>query len=291
MQIPVLIWNAERGWASFWFQTGRAVPAAGLKPAQVLAMALGQIGYLTPWIFAALAAALAASFRARSDGDERRRMLACLALPPIVVFTIVPLWGDRGFPHWAMPGWFFAYPLMGAWLAERPGRWRPDLWAWGTAGLLGLAGLAAALDLPSYAITTFHLSRHVARDPVAETLDWTSLRDPALSGGVDFYVATDWPSGGKLAIGMGRKAHVFVFSDDPRSLGAFNESARFVGRDGLVVVPSAQLASVLPMLRLYFASLDPPRLVQLQAPLGPGQELALVRGRGLTHGFPLAYPQ
>ena len=48
--------------------------------------------------------------------DERRLFLLCLSLPPIVLFTVTPLWGGRGQPHWAMPGWFFAFALMGAWL-------------------------------------------------------------------------------------------------------------------------------------------------------------------------------
>ena len=46
--------------------------------------------------------------------DERRMFLLCLSLPPIVVFSVTPLWGGRGFAHWAMPGWFFTFALMGA---------------------------------------------------------------------------------------------------------------------------------------------------------------------------------
>ena len=42
--------------------------------------------------------------------------------------------------------------------------------------------------------------------------------------------------------------------------------------------PNARLVIITP----YFTSLDAPRSLQLPAPLGPGQELMLVRGRGLT---------
>lgn len=90
MQAPVLIWNAEHGWASFLFQTGRAAPG-GLRPAQVLSVAIGQVGYLTPWIFFALTGALVSALRTPAGNDERPRWLACLALPPILVFTIIPL--------------------------------------------------------------------------------------------------------------------------------------------------------------------------------------------------------
>ena len=53
----------------------------------------------------------------RAARDERRLFLVCLALPTIVVFTLTPLWGAKGLPHWSMPGWLFVYPLLGAWLA------------------------------------------------------------------------------------------------------------------------------------------------------------------------------
>ena len=139
---PVFIWNAEHDWASFAFQGGRGSPGLHLRPLQVIAMLLGEIAYLTPWIFAALVGALVAAARRARQGDDKRLFLLCLALPPIVVFTLTPLWGARGLPHWPMPGWFFAYPLMGAWLVE-PWARRLDLrrWAIGTAALM--AALAA----------------------------------------------------------------------------------------------------------------------------------------------------
>jgi 4-amino-4-deoxy-L-arabinose transferase-like glycosyltransferase len=52
MIIPVIVWNAEHGWASFEFQGGRGVPAGGLRPAQLATRVLGQIAFLSPWIFA-----------------------------------------------------------------------------------------------------------------------------------------------------------------------------------------------------------------------------------------------
>ena len=83
-------------------------------------MALGEIAYLSPWIFVPLAAGV--SGRGAGGTTSGNLFLLCLALPPIVVFTITPLWGARGFPHWTTPGWFFAFALMGAWIDERARR-------------------------------------------------------------------------------------------------------------------------------------------------------------------------
>ena len=86
-------------------------------------MALGEIAYLSPWLFVPLVMGLVAAWRKR--GDERRLFLVCLALPPIVVFTLTPLWGARGLPHWTMPGWFFVFALAGR-LGRGPGDRRSD---------------------------------------------------------------------------------------------------------------------------------------------------------------------
>ena len=80
-------------------------------------MALGEIAYLSPWIFAPLVGGPGRGL-ARSERTSGGFSSSASPLPPIVLFTMTPLWGARGLPHWTMPGWFFAFPLMGAWLDE-----------------------------------------------------------------------------------------------------------------------------------------------------------------------------
>ena len=53
MITPVIVWNAQHGWASFEFQGARGVPAGGLRPAQFATMVLGQIAFLSPCDFCA----------------------------------------------------------------------------------------------------------------------------------------------------------------------------------------------------------------------------------------------
>ncbi len=103
-------------------------------------MAIGEIAFLSPWIAAPLVAALIDGAR-RAARDERRLFLVCLALPTIVVFTLTPLWGAQGLPHWPMPGWLFVYPLMGAWLAE-PRAAALSLRRWAIVSAALLAALA-----------------------------------------------------------------------------------------------------------------------------------------------------
>ena len=120
LQAPTVIWNAENNWISLSFQAARGAPDGHIRLANALAAALGQILYLTPWVFAGLVLGVIWAFRAARRGDERGLFLVALAAPPIAVFTLTPIWGDRGLPHWPMPGWFFLYPLLGAALAGVP---------------------------------------------------------------------------------------------------------------------------------------------------------------------------
>ena len=291
MASPVFIWNWRHGWASFSFQGERGAMAGEWRPAQVAAMLLGEIAFLTPWIFVPLAGALVAGAR-RAFEDEKRLFLVCLALPPILVFTLTPLWGARGLPHWPMPGWFFAFPLMGAWLGE-PWAARHNLrrWAIVSAGLIG----AIAVLLVSHAATGW-LTRLVPLsagvvDPTLETLDWGALRAaPALRDGAVFVVATKWTEGGKIALALGPRTPVLVFSDDPRGMAYLDDSARFVGRDGIVVVPQNRRDETLAKLGPYFSGFDPPQSLALGRAGRDEIPIALVPAHGLTRAFPVPYP-
>ncbi len=289
---PVVVWNAEHGWVSFLFQGMRAVPAEKWRPLQFPAMALGEIAYLTPWIFAALAGALIAALRGEGRPDEKRLFLACLALPPILLFTLTPLWGPRGYPHWAMSGWLFAYPLMGAWLAAPWARqWNLRRWAAGTAALLALAALVAGTQAATGWIERLAGPPRQVRDLTLEMLDWTPvLAAPSFQTPHEFIVATDWPDAAKLMQALGPGTPVFLFSEDPRGMAAFNDSARFIGKDALIVVPRERLAATLVNLKGYFDRIDPPQFFSFGRGGQNEIELALAPAHGLTRAFPVPYP-
>lgn len=291
MVTPVFVWNWRHGWVSFAFQGARGAAGGAWRPEQVGQILLGQIALLGPWIFAPLAAALYAGAR-RARGDDRQLFLVCLALPPIVVFTLTPLWGARGLPHWPMPGWFFAFPLLGAWLGE-PWARALALRRWAIA----YAGLAAALAVlvVSHAATGWATRLIPARadvvDPTLEMLDWSALRDaPALQGEPAFVVATKWTEAGKIGLALGPSRPLLTFSGDPRGMAFLDDSARYVGRDGVLVVPARRLSETLEALRPYFQRFGPPQSLTLKRGGRDEVELALAPALGLTRAFPVPYP-
>ena len=40
-------------------------------------------------------------------------------MPPVLLFALMPLLGQRAIPHWFNSGWLFAFPLVGGWLGAR----------------------------------------------------------------------------------------------------------------------------------------------------------------------------
>jgi Dolichyl-phosphate-mannose-protein mannosyltransferase len=290
MVTPVIVWNTEHDWASFAFQGGRGVPDGRLHPVQLSIMAVGQIVFLSPWIFAPLVAGLASAFRQRAD--ERRLFLLCLSLPPIILFTLTPLWGGRGQPHWTMPGWFFAFPLMGVWLIERGVSIAAlRLQAVASSALLAATAGVAILDASTgwpWAVLT---ARWGLADPISETFEWRELRTaPILVQSPGFVVATKWSDAGRIALALGPKTPVFVLSNDPRGFAFLGGGASLVGRSGIVVTPAADLKSTLAGAAPFFAALGEPQFITLGRRDASGVELALIPASGLTRRLPLPYP-
>ena len=287
MTTPVFLWNARHGWGSFAFQGSRGAAGSGLKPLQFVEIVAGQIAYLSPWLFVPLVVGLAAAFR-RAD-DERRLFLLCLALPAILVFTVTTLWGAPGLPHWTMPGWLFAFPLMGAWLDEKVvsdlSLSRGAAISTGLlAGLVALAAVQAATGSPLSLLPSIP-------DPTLETMDWRGLRDaPIMQPPPAFVVATRWSDAGKIAMAMGPSVPVYVMSWDPRGWAFVPGGDANLGRDGVIVTRAGDFPIVRGVLEPLFAKLGEPRALTLTRNGEPAAPLTLVPAVGLTRPLPLPYP-
>ena len=306
--LPVIIWNADNGWVSFAFQTGRALPGSGLHPTWVLGMALGETALISPWIAIPLTIAAAGSLAtvvrrpspeaidgSASSGDVQTAdaLLLSLAVPTVVAFTVSPLWSSRGLPHWPMPAWLFLYPILGSWIAADGHRhFDPRKWVIGSTtafAVLLVAGWGAVRDgWISLAIPAATASR----DPTLEALDWSRLREsaPVTDAHAAFAVAVRWMDAGKVAIALGPDVPTYVFSDDPRQFAFEPAVSRYLGRDAVIVMPAQLVPARLPLLRPYFAALDPIEHVWIGRDDRREVDLAVIHARTLLAPFPLPYP-
>ncbi len=112
---PALIWNARHGWVSFLFQGGRA--SGHLFPWGPLAATGGAAVFFLPWIWLPLVWCGIDALR-RGPADRERWLLVCLALPPILFFTMISLRSHILF-HWTAPGYLMLVPLLGDAIARR----------------------------------------------------------------------------------------------------------------------------------------------------------------------------
>jgi 4-amino-4-deoxy-L-arabinose transferase-like glycosyltransferase len=255
---PAIVWNAENGWVSIAFQAGRGVPGGGLHIGNVLANIAGQAIWMLPWIFVPMAIAVWLALRA-GRAAERSWYCLCLALPAIAIFTIVPLWGDRGLPHWQMPGWLMLYPILGVYLAHMATtRAWPRYWVYASVALL--VGLSAIIV--THAATGFGkrlFPTLLARDPTLEALEWTNLpaelKSRGLLGGKGlFIIAPNWIEAGKIDQVLGGAIPVLVVGDEPKQF-AFRYAAKdFLGRDALAIGSMDSMRGMEAGLGRYFES-------------------------------------
>ena len=113
--MPVLIWNASHGWASFWFQSVRrfeAEPEFGLHR-----MVLHNLVLVTPVVVALLPWFLRTPPDAETRERRIRRLLVLAFALPLGLFLAYTLY-NRAHPHWSGPAWIAALPLLGAAIAR-----------------------------------------------------------------------------------------------------------------------------------------------------------------------------
>jgi hypothetical protein len=253
-------------------------------------MVLGEIAFLSPWIFAPLVAGLANGLRRWQD--ERYRFLLCLSLPAIIVFTLTPLWGGRGQPHWTMPGWFFSFALMGAWIDEL-GVSVGVLRRWAvlsSALLVAIAAIAMLQVSTGWPLVMLTARSHLG-DPTLEGFEWRDLRRaPIFNQPPRFVISTKWSDAGKIALALGPRIPIFVLSNDPRGWAFLDDSGSFVGQDGVIIAPVAELASTLAVESTLFTRMGEPQLYTLGRLGRPEIELALIPAFGLKERLPTPYP-
>lgn len=227
---PVLVWNVRHDWASFGFQSGRAFSGMA-NPANFLAVQAGQSAFLLPWTWALALIAIARGILwPRLDAE---RIFAVLAVLPVLVFGATSFFGSEILPHWAMPGFLFAFPLVGAWSARMLGRMPravPRLLA-GSAVAVPLVALLAVMQT-NHALLTRALG---LSSPGFDwtILSWDALADDFAGRGIladsqSYLVPGSWISGGKAGHALGPSLPVapppkdprhFAFLDDPRTQG------------------------------------------------------------------------
>jgi len=261
MVSPVIIWNMQHDWASIAFQAGRGSPGGGIKVGNMLANIGGQFIWMFPWIFVPM---VIAAWYALREGRANERSWLCLslALPTVLIFTLTPLWGERGLPHWQMPGWLMLYPVLGDYLAQIGWRSRRVVrWASiSTVLLVALAGIILGHAATGYGRVLFP-AVFAKGDPTLEALEWTGVRDELNRRGLldrpGIFIVTTHPiAAGKIDQAISGQVPVVVMFGETKQYGFRWDPASFVGRDAIVVGREHTMGRVQAELAPYFESIE-----------------------------------
>ena len=275
---PVVAWNASHGWASFAFQGGRA----GLRKldlAAPLVTLAGEALFLLPWLWLPLAVLWGRALW-RGPSDRAPWLLAWLGFGPIVLFVAIAAWSPRVLYHWAAPGYLFAFPLLGRWVATRLDT-APVVTRRALAGTA--AFLVAALGLATAELNLNLL--HLPGDKLRQGLDWTPLR-PALAarGLLDRPIAApSWADAGKLGYALGKEVPgVLCLNVDCRQFAfAAKTPHELIGQDLLILAPRQDTARIHATYGALFDAIEDLPPVEFALPGRPQVTIGAYLGRSL----------
>jgi len=261
MTAPVVVWNAEHHWVSLAFQSGRARSYGDFpKLGGFFANLGGQFLWLAPWIFIPMVVAAYNALR-QGRAAERSWYCLCLAAPAILLFTVVPLWGDRGLPHWQMPGWLLLFPVLGEHLAREAAlRTRPRTWAISSAAaLVVLAVLFVGHAVTGYGRILFPAA-FAKGDPTLEAFEWTPLRAELQKRGLldkpGLFVISGSPIDiGKIDQALHDALPMRVFGES-KQYAFRGDPAALVGHDALIIGRRDRLPDIELRLAPYFESIE-----------------------------------
>ena len=269
---PVLLWNSQHEWASFRFQSARAVPSQGYNLERLLVTILLALLYLFPtfgvplwWTSFRTFGGLLQATKRRGKTDEgdpefaiaedllrnKQLLILCVSMPIFFGFTFM-----GGFiqilPSWHMPGFFGATLLLGERAAQVQLK-RPQFirnWLWGSGVVI----------LPLLLIGLIHVHWGIAQkggdnaiaggfweakdDASTQMIDIEQLRQafidsPMLKAELqkaDFIFSNNFFMAGQIGMAiepLGKK--ITCFDEDLRGFAYWSKAEDFVGKTSLYI--------------------------------------------------------
>jgi hypothetical protein len=296
---PVILWNADHGWASFLFQGGRAVGSWTLRPDYLVLAVLAQAGYLFPWIWGALIFILINECRHwRRIASDSERLWVCLAVVPLGIFTAVACFRPV-LPHWGLIGLVSLLPILGSKWAARLANHPAS-----THGLLaacaGFSLIALAFAIGEYRYGWLQRDGRggwgvvdTRTDPTLDLYGWDQVADRIKQLGLvddprSFVFTSYWYQSAHLAHALGRERAVLCYNaDDPRGFAFWSRPDEWIGRDGTLVVVG-EIQTWPRYFGHWFRSVEPVADFWVERNGKPVRRIQLYRCRQQRLAFPFA---
>ncbi len=243
--VPVLIWNSQHDWASFGFQSGRAM-GGQFQVGGVAVMLFGPMAVLFPWIWYSLVEAAIGRIAWFRSNKGVERLLFCQSVLPIGLFAAISCTRPI-LPHWPLIGFLPWFPLLGAAWTTRAVTMPVYVHRWLIFMVSALLVIAAGFLMQA----RLGLVNFPFRDPCIEISGWESVgRELTERGIVDrpntFLFTNHWFDSGQLAFAVRNRMPVACYRQgDARGFAFWSKPDDWLTKDGILIVadPKEDLVS------------------------------------------------
>ncbi|MFM2091233.1 MAG: hypothetical protein RLZZ127_1722 [Planctomycetota bacterium] len=300
---PLLLWNADHGWATFAFNfAARQDDAWEFKPLEPPLFLASQILVASP-VLAVAALVLAGRWAARRVALPPAAALVAVAILVILVPFLGRSLGQRPGIHWPAAAWIIAVPLLAAWWEAR-GSVRLRRWALAAAGGLTVPALLLLAVGPGWIDRLLPVAGEAPPTgrlaDLARARAWpawaeqaVSLRDELARARGDDKVLLLAPQYGHVATiafyGPGRP--VVRMWDGWLSHGQqyrwWDRWPEYAGHDAVWVTRRpGRITEALPLLRAHFREVDEPEMRPVEARGRVVDRMWIIRARGFDGRIP-----
>ena len=218
--LPTLIWNYQNEWISFQFHGSRQ--GFTLNLINFLIMLLASFLYLLPQTVILPITNLFGTIR---NQDFKlsiltpNKILTLLALPNIIIFTLVFITSNKTFPHWIMPGWLLLLPIVAKMLLGSYSRMKNIVFF--SSSILIWSFLGINIIHSQTGILTNYQNRIPNWDNTLELIHWHPIKKPVekiisnLEENTIKLAAFTWTEASQFSTVMGKKHEVIVIDGSP----------------------------------------------------------------------------
>lgn len=286
--VPVLIWNSQHDWASFAFQSSRAV-GLQFRPSGLAIMLFGPMGFLFPWIWFSVMTILVTRIPNLLKTTGIDRLLLFMSLLPLILFTGVACFRPI-LPHWPLIGFLPLFPMVGVAWAERSQREPVIVRRWLAFMTVAMLLIAGGFLLQA----RFGLVKFPFRDPAIEISGWQSVGDELKTRGIvdrpnTFLFTNHWYASGELAFAVRNQIPVACYNaGDARGFAFWSRPDDWLGKDGVLIDDDGR-RDVSTDYEEYFSKIEPLPAIEMTRGGRPFRTLKAYLCTNQVRPFPFVY--
>ncbi|HXN06170.1 MAG TPA: glycosyltransferase family 39 protein [Nitrospiria bacterium] len=237
--VPVVLWNARHGWASFGFQLNHGLGSDTSFSMTLFFQILGaQMAYISPVLFIlSFIALILSGIRGIAHQDDSHLFLFFFGAPTLVLFDLIGSF-HKILPHWPALGFITAFISLAIWMEELP-----KLSRWKVPAVL--FGLFLTLIIPIQALTfivpiTRNFNSRI--DPTNDLYGWpeaareiTRLQKEMSSEGASFIFAHKFLISDQVGFYTGQSRGIYCFNEDKTQFDYWDDPEKLIGQNAILI--------------------------------------------------------